>query len=134
MATITEILGTDLAHKSDLLASHAGDLQTIDGLDNIKNALFHRLMTVPGTLAHRPTYGVGIGMFQNAPSSFAIQQKIAKLIEEQFLQDPRIEEVTSVSLTSQDDSRPELTVLAVTVKVVGYEETTVEFTPFSEGV
>lgn len=134
MGSITDALGTDLAHVGDLVRTPGGDLGKISGLANLKNALFHRLMTVPGSLAHRPSYGVGVGLYQNAPNSFGVQQKLTGIIQEQFAQDPRVEEVTSVSLAS-DDITPQLTKLAVFVKVVGYSDAIeMTFTPFAEGI
>lgn len=129
MASITESLGKSIAHVGDLKRTPNGDLGTIEGLANLKNALFHRLMTQPGSLVHRPTYGVGILAYQNAPNSFTIQRKLAALIQEQFLQDPRVKEVTSVRITSEDNT-PQRTVIAVSVKPVGYEELEMLFRPF----
>ena len=129
---IDAAMKTDIAHSGgDLLTTPSGDLGTVEGLANFKLALFHRLVTVPGSLVHRPTYGVGIGNFQNAPASFAMQQKIAGLIEEQFSQDPRVEKVTSVAIVS-NDSTPQIMVVKVSVIPVGYTEQQMLFTPFNE--
>lgn len=133
MSNLTDILGTDILHSSDLAAQANGDLATQSGLDNVKNALFHRLMTSPGSLAHRPNYGVGMKDFQNAPGSLTVYRKLAQRIQEQFALDPRVDEVTGVRITA-DDQNPSLIVLAVTVKIVGYQESELKFTPFTEGV
>lgn len=131
---ITDALGTDIAHRGDFLRTSGGDLQTIEGLANLKQALFHRLVTVPGSLAHRPTYGVGLPMYQNGLSSFGIQQKLAARIREQFAEDPRVEEVSSISINSTD-ADPSLTILAVSVKVIGYSDPVdMKFTPFGGGL
>jgi phage baseplate assembly protein W len=130
---ITEALGTDLAHSVDFVRTASADLGKVAGLANLKQALFHRLLTMPGTLAHRPTYGVGISMFQNTLSSFSIQQRLATLIQEQFKQDPRVEDVLSVAVSNADSS-PQLVMIAVSVKVVGYGETTMNFIPFGGSV
>lgn len=133
MATITEALKTDIAHIGDLKRTAGGDLQTISGLANLKGRLFHRLITVPGTLVHRPLYGVGIGRFQNAPISFAVQQQIANLIVEQFGEDPGVQSVSSVKITSEDNM-PQRMKVAVFVVPVGYTETQMLFTPFGAGI
>jgi phage baseplate assembly protein W len=133
MASLNDVLGTDILHQSDLVAQANGDLATQSGLDNMRTALFHRLVTSPGSLAHRPNYGVGIKDYQNAPGSLTIYRKLAQRIQEQFVQDERVEEVTGVRISS-DDANPSLIVLAVTVKIVGYQETELKFTPFTEGV
>lgn len=131
MSNIVQFLGKSIAHVGALMATSRGDLATIEGLANLKNALFHRLVTVPGTLVHRPTYGVGIKNYQNAPNSFSMQQALAAKIKEQFEQDPRVEEVTSVAIQADDDN-PQMVVVAVSVKPIGYSEVSMTFKPFSE--
>lgn len=134
MATIDEVLGTDIAHKSDYVLSATGDLDTISGLENVKNALFHRLITSPGSLIHRPDYGVGISDFQNAPNSIELQRQLALRIQEQFEQDPRVDKVLGVSLTSED-STPEKVSIIVRIRITGYDEVTAKFIPFGgEGI
>lgn len=134
MATITEILLTDLKHDGDLsLASGTGDLATISGLDNIRQALYHRLVTTPGSLAHRPEYGCGLKRFQGAPNTVATQRQIAGIINEQFKRDPRIESVTSTQILF-DDVSPEKVTIIVAVKLVGYGDTELKFLPFGEPV
>ncbi len=130
---LDDLLGTDIAHKSDLLVTPGGDLDTITGLANVKEALFRRLMTSPGTLAHRPNYGVGLKNYQNAPNSLSVQRELAGKIQEQFEQDPRVEGVLGVSVGYSDDN-PGLVTLTVRVKIVGYSEQAMEFTPFGEGL
>jgi phage baseplate assembly protein W len=127
---ITEAFKTDIAHVGDLVRSASGGIGTISGLTNLKAALWHRLLTVPGTLVHRPTYGVGIMTYQNAPTSYSVQRKLASIIQEQFSNDERVEEVSSVRIVS-DDSTPEQTVLSIFIKPVGYSEIEMTFSPFN---
>lgn len=135
MANVTETLLTDIKFKGDTVrrtdAGHLGDIDTISGLDNVKDALFRRLVTVPGTVIHRPTYGVGLPRFLNGPNYLASQKALALKIEEQFAQDSRVEEVTSVQFESADLT-PEKLKITVRVKVVGYGETEMTFIPFGE--
>lgn len=131
MANIEETLGKDLAFKNDLVRSSTGDLDTIAGVANVKMALLHRLMTVPGSLIHRPLYGVGLKEYQNAPSSIAVLRSLAIRIQEQFEQDPRVEMVEGVRIEKSDE-RPDLTYVIIRVKIVGYGETEVKSIPFSE--
>lgn len=128
MATITEVMFTDLAHNGDFLITPTGDLDVISGLANLKQALFHRLITEPGSLIHRPLYGVGIKRFQNAPNSVSQQEKLALRIQENFARDPRVEEVTSIAIEPNPD--PHLVLITVKVKAVGYDEAVMEFIPF----
>jgi len=131
--SINDSLGTDIAHVGDLVRTSGADLGLISGLANLKNALFHRLITQPGTLVHRPNYGVGIPGYQNAPSSFSIQQRLAAKIVEQFEQDARVASVTNV-LIGSDDGTPQTTRIAVFLIPVGYTEVQMTFTPFGAGV
>lgn len=130
--SVNDALKTDISLMGDMRNTAGGDLQTVSGLANYKQALFHRLVTVPGSLAHRPTYGVGVGLFQNGISSFAKQQKLATRIIDQFKQDPRTASITSVSIEANDD-QPDLTVIKVLVIPVGFTETQMTFTPFTPG-
>jgi phage baseplate assembly protein W len=133
MATLLEVFKTDLVHKSDFLKSATGDIGKISGLENYKNALFHRLVTTPGSLIHRPLYGVGVKEFQNAPPTLANQRKLAGRINEQFMQDPRTEKVVSVAINFNATS-PERMVITVRVKPKGYDEATLTFIPFGDTV
>lgn len=133
MANITETLLRDIMHKRDLVRRPTdGDLERIEGLENLRQALLRRLVTSPGSLVHRPEYGVGIKDFQGSLNSLANQRKIAARINEQFLRDPRVESVDGVSISSTD-SRPEHIVISVRYTVVGYGETEAKFIPFGEG-
>lgn len=134
MADLDEIMKVDMAFNGDLVKKSDGDLEGITGLSNFKQALFQRLITTPGTLVHRPTYGVGLKDFQNAPNTLANQRKIAARIKEQFELDPRVEEVLGVRV-EVDDLTPWKLLIIVRVKPVGYDEVTAEFIPFGgEGI
>jgi len=132
MANITEILKTDLRHQKDFVKTDSGgDLQTISGLDNIKEAILRRIMTEPGTLAHRPNYGIGLKQFQNSPMTIATQQAIAKRLQEQLVTDSRISELLSVSIDSEDRT-PDKVIIKISVKLEGYDEPQMLEIPFGE--
>jgi phage baseplate assembly protein W len=133
VATLEEVLGRDIAFAGDFIVSATGDIDLISGLENIKQALFDRLMTSPATLIHRPNYGVGIKDYQNAPATLATKRKLALRIQEQFEQDDRVEKVTAVSINF-DAQDPSKTVIIVKVKVQGYDESPMNFIPFGGGV
>lgn len=128
----TDALKTDISHSGDMARNSSGDLATVSGLANYKLALFHRLVTIPGSLAHRPEYGVGVGLYQNGLSSFTKQQKLASKIIEQYKKDPRTQSITKVSILANDDD-PQLTRIQVVVVPVGYTEQSIEYTPFNQG-
>jgi hypothetical protein len=130
MASVADVLLTDLAHKRDFLPTPGGDLQTISGMQNVRDALFARLMTEPGSLIHRPDYGVGIKRFQNALNRLGKQRELAGRISENFARDPRVEKVEGV-LVDYDESNPSKVTIVVRVKVVGVDAVVMNFTPFS---
>lgn len=130
---LEDFLGKDIAFKGDFIRTATGDIDTISGLENVKNALFHRLITSPGTLIHRPGYGVGIKDFQNAPMTIDTQRELAMRIKERFEEDPRVEEVSGVQV-QVEDTRPDRITVLVRVKIAGYDEEPMKFIPFGEGV
>lgn len=129
MANINEVMGTDVRHYKDYVKTSSGDRATITGLDNYKEALFRRLITTPGALVHRPNYGVGVKRFLNSPATLSRQRDLARRIEEQFMLDPRTEKVSGVSIAI-NNSRPDLSIIVVRVKPVGYDEIEMKFEPF----
>lgn len=129
MATIDETYKKDLAFKSNFVVTASGDLDTLTGLDNYKDALYRRLITTPGSLIHRPNYGVGIKSFLNTISTLETKQRLAKTIKQQYEEDPRTESVSSVEITA-DDYTPELTKINIKVRAVGYGDVQFEFIPF----
>ncbi len=117
----SDLYGKDIAFKSDLVRSATGDLDTIDGLANFKEAIWRRVFTVPGSIIHRPDYGVGLPKFLNSLNSIGNQQKLALKIKEQLEQDPRVEEFLGLRV-EQDPDIDGKVVITVRVKPVGYGE------------
>ncbi len=131
MASIEEVLLTDLAHKKDFVKTAGGDFATISGMANLRDALFARLVTEPGSLVHRPEYGVGIKQYQNTLNKLSTQRKLAERIESNFSRDPRVESVDGV-LIDYDERNPSLVKIKVRIKVIGFDSVTMDFVPFSE--
>lgn len=96
---IDEFYKIDLLHNGDFVAAPNGDFALAKGLVNLKQALFHRLITVPGSLVHRPLYGVGVQLWQNDVGSVARQRELANAIKEQFEQDERVDELKSIKVS-----------------------------------
>lgn len=130
--SLNDVLKTDIAHSSDLQRSPTGDIALVSGLNNMRQALFHRLITVPGSLIHRPEYGVGMPLYQGRTNSPAVQREIALKIKEQFKRDPRVVNVTGVLFTNYDDN-PAMLKISVRIQIVGYNEDVMDFTPFADG-
>jgi phage baseplate assembly protein W len=132
MALVDEALLRDIAHNKDLLVAANGDLQTVFGPENVRQALLRRLITTPGALAHRPDYGVGIKDFQNAPASLDNQRDLALRVKEQFERDFRVSSVTGLRF-QVDDEQPEKTTIFVKYNIIGVGEVEQPFVPFGVG-
>ncbi len=132
MANAQETFLTDIKHKKDLeKVEGAGDLMSIVGLDNIKQAIIRRIMTTPGSLAHRPTYGVGMKDFQNAPNSLETQRALAERLVKELPKDPRVAEVISLSVQETPGVSGQV-VAIIKVKLIGYDEVVPLEIPFGE--
>lgn len=131
MATIDEYYLTDLVFENDFQIDPDGDLACISGLKNLKQALFHRFITTPGTLVHRPDFGVGVKDYQNAPMTLENQRSLALRTKEQFEQDFRVDSVEGFSFTVDPLDPYKLTVF-VRIKPSGFQEVTMEFVPFGD--
>jgi phage baseplate assembly protein W len=132
MASVDDFYGKDLAFKTDFVLTATGDIDTLTGLDNLKDALYRRLLTHPGSLVHRPDYGVGIKYFQNAVNSLSKKRDLAIKIKEQFERDPRVKEVKGVSVNSKSDLEPDTVIVSVSVESVGYGELKASFILFGD--
>jgi phage baseplate assembly protein W len=133
MASILEFYKKDLAFKGDYVKTASGDLDTVQGIANVSQALYNRLITVKGTLIHRPDYGVGIKNFQNSISSLDTQRQLASSINEQFTRDPRVEKILGVSINYKDKT-PEMVEISIKVRLVGYGDQSLSFLPFEDSV
>lgn len=129
MATAEEILRKDLAFTDDFVATADGDLDTQSGLENYKRAVIRRCITVPGSLVHRPNYGVGLPLYINSISYLPTQQKITAKINEQLMKDPRTKKVLGVIFLT-NNIQPNLSKLTVRVLPVGYDEVSITFPAF----
>lgn len=129
MPTIQDFYLRDIKHKDDFVRTTSGNLELEDGLDNMKTQLLRRLITVPGSIVHRPDYGVGIHQFQNVTLTLAVKESIALAIRSNFEDDPRVVTVNSVSFDREGD-KPDTFIVLVNAELVGFGEQAIEFKPF----
>jgi phage baseplate assembly protein W len=115
--------------KGDFKPAPNSDFQLIKGIENLKQALYHRLITVPGTLVHRPLYGVGVKRWQNQLGSLAKQQELALVIKQQFEQDSRVSELVTVRFKQESDG---LFAVQYVVNAVGTGEFSNTVDPFGD--
>jgi phage baseplate assembly protein W len=95
---IDGLYGTDLAVRN-------GDLDLVEGIDNLVQALVLRLNSNRGILRRlgHPAYGTrlteAIGIIQTA----ANLRQVENLVREAILQEPRVQSIESLFITSRTD-------------------------------
>lgn len=121
---IEDILARDIRHESDFQLTASGDLATIEGKDNLVEWIRRCIITFPGSIIHRPDFGVGITAYQNKPNSLSNRTRLMSRISEQLPKDPRIVSVDAVSVSTSADSPGRITVkVMVTAQGIGRFET-----------
>lgn len=89
----------------DLGVTASGDLAIAEGFTNLRQAFYNRMVTIAGSLLHRPRYGVGLPSLQNEILDLPKRQEIANRMEENLLQDPRFSEIYSVAFRNDKDTQ-----------------------------
>ncbi|WP_431860120.1 GPW/gp25 family protein [Azospirillum sp.] len=110
-----DVFGTDVALAGGKLeVDEAGDLRTVSGTTNLKQALTHRLVTRPGELLFHPDYGCGVYELIGRKGGAATNKLAAVLVERALRADPRVDRVASAVATISGDSvRVESTAVTV---------------------
>ncbi|MDQ0719817.1 phage baseplate assembly protein W [Paenibacillus sp. W4I10] len=94
--TLEPLGGTDLMVSSDgdLMEDETGDWAAVAGIDNIKQAVSHRLVTRRGSLTQHPTYGSRLHEFIGLAQAPYIRQLVELDIHETLNYEDRIDAVT----------------------------------------
>ena len=112
----SEAFGTDLFLTSDLFSLSQtslqgevesnlyGDLKTVTGLQNLKQAIIHRLLTVRGELEYHPEYGSNITRIIGNKNTFEWREKCKLEIQSTVLSDPRVEKVDGITVYHKGNS------------------------------
>ena len=124
-----DIFGTDLrlifarGSEGADLAVGLQDLETVDGLDNLVQALTLRLLVDRGELGGlgHPRYGSRIRDLIGEPLDRANLELLRRIVRQELLRDPRVEEVLQVSVTPHDARRDGVDVVARVRAVTGQE-------------
>jgi phage baseplate assembly protein W len=105
------------------LAAGLQDLETVEGLENLVQALTLRLLVDRGELAGlaHPRYGSRIRDLIGEPLDRANLELLRRYVRQELLRDPRVEEVLQVSVTPHDARRDGVDVLARVRAVTGQE-------------
>lgn len=107
-------LGVDVKIQGDYAKSATGDLQLIDGLQNLREAIYRRILTTPGEVIHRPGYGVGLRRYLNRPCTVTNQQELSNAIRLNIMNEQRIEKINTIQCLWVDEA------VHVNVSVVAY--------------
>lgn len=101
VTTNTNYLGTDIALSDGQVQFSGGDLKTVSGTSNLRQALQNRFKTPYGALPYHPTYGNKLlrTLGEMAQPHFETMAKL--YIKETAMQDPRISDVTNETFEQQ---------------------------------
>lgn len=101
VTTHTDYLGTDIALTQGQVNFSGGDLQTVTGPSNLRQALQNRFKTPYGALPYHPQYGNKMlrMLGEMGQPHFATMAKL--YIKETAMQDPRVSDVTNETFTQQ---------------------------------
>ena len=115
-------LGKDVVFDGDFHVFPDGDWTLVTGLEAVRQAIYHRLITRPGEYKARPEYGVGVQDFVKEEKTSAKVEELKTRIRTQLLQDRRIEGVEVAVEVLESAVK-----VAVSVRVKG---TALTFRPF----
>lgn len=90
----------------DLLVSRKGELTTVAGMQNLGQALMHRLLTRRGELAElgHPEYGSRLHELVGEPNTQDTRDLIRMYAKECILSEPRVRDIVSVKVTPLGDN------------------------------
>lgn len=127
-----DLFGYDIFFRGDSVVTAGGDYGRIGGRDNLRAAIYRRLITRPGEFRFRPDYGVGVQTYVKKALTTATSDSLRARIIDQLSQDRRIDSVdVAIELVSVNG----LPVLKVHIKVqAGGEPRTFEPFTFAEDV
>ena len=105
------------------LAIGLQDFETASGIDNLVQALTLRLLVDRGELdgLGHPRYGSRIRDLIGEPLDRANLELLRRIVRQELLRDPRVEEVLQVSVTPHDARRDGVDVVARVRAVTGQE-------------
>ena len=92
------VLGRDELVMDGDIVMLSGDQATVSGIANLKQALYHRLLTGQGELPYHPDYGSNLHRLTGKTMTPSNRTAITNEVRQCILQDPRVEKVISVDL------------------------------------
>lgn len=97
----------------DYVVNSAGDWTLATGLEALRQSLLRRLLTNPGEWKTKPKYGVGARQYVKAKNTAANRAELEARIRSQFLQDPRVDSIASVTITALFDGGLQISVFVI---------------------
>lgn len=101
--TPTSIHGIDVELPSGKLTALNGDLATLDGTGNIKQALGHRVRIIKGELVHYPGYGCNIRLALGLKATPVIELMAAAWVHEAMRNESRLSRIDGVVAVLEGD-------------------------------
>lgn len=106
------VYGTDVGLRRQQLQVVNGDLMVYSGLDNLKQALTHRIMVEKRDIMFHPEYGCWVHQLLGVVGGPTAAQLAAMYVKSALMEDYRVREVTACEATVNGDS------IAVSAEVV----------------
>jgi phage baseplate assembly protein W len=110
------LYGVDLRFELDYFVMGSGDLERTQGLEALKASFARSLVTTPGEIFWRPTFGIGITDFLNQRPTAAMIHEVKNRIRSTLLSDPAVEEVSKLDVIASADGSFQV---HVTVRIAG---------------
>lgn len=95
---IRRLFGTDIYFDNDYLITDKGDFQLLKGVANLRQAIYHRLITRPGEYKFVSDYGVGITSYVKRKRTRSNLDRMENAIRDNLLRDPRISDISKISV------------------------------------
>ena len=99
----TSQLSRDVYEEGDYKVGPSGDLATASGVDALLYRIDRMLVTNPGEIYHRPSWGIGIVRFLNQPNNANTAARLRNEIIRNVSADPDVEKVIAVGIKREDN-------------------------------
>lgn len=92
------LFGTDIYFRNDYSVTSAGDYLLTKGLENLREALYRRMITKPGEYKFVPSYGLGINAYVKRRANTDTIAELRRALTEQLLQERRIDAIENIAI------------------------------------
>lgn len=130
MSKIEDHFLTDLKHSKDFARTRTGDIKTVSGINNLIQWIFNCIITVEGSIIHRPKFGVGAKLYQGSISSLDKQRELALKIRSKLVLSDRIDSVDSIKFNQEDEYRTGTFIINIKVTAKAYGQLDLKLNPF----